>query len=57
MKNNKEFLTDKEEDIKYRQGRTRKQYESSAKGAQISIGGSIMFIILIILYRLLINLF
>ena len=57
MKNKKEFLTDKEEDIKYRQGRTRKQYESSAVGAQITVGGFIMFTILIILYRLLIKLF
>ena len=38
MKNNKEFLTDIEEDNKYRQGRTRKQYESSSKGACISWG-------------------
>jgi|TARA_R110002060_G_scaffold66885_1_gene75647 hypothetical protein len=57
MKNNKEFLTDKEEDNKYRQGRTRKQYKSSVVGSQITIGGFIMFIILIIMYRLLINLF
>ncbi len=57
MKNNKEYLTDKEEDNKYRQGRTRKQYESSAIGAQITIGGFLMFVILIMVYRLLINLF
>tara|TARA_R110002074_G_scaffold163881_1_gene323404 strand:+ start:693 stop:866 length:174 start_codon:yes stop_codon:yes gene_type:complete len=54
MKNKK--LTDREEDMKYRQGRTKKQYESTILGTKLSIGGFILFIIFISLYRLLIHL-
>jgi hypothetical protein len=43
-----------EENNKYRQGRSRKQYESSAIGATLSVGGLVLFFITIFLYRLII---
>ena len=43
-----------EENNKYRQGRSRKQYESSAIGATLSVGGLVLLFITIFLYRLII---
>lgn len=43
-----------EENNKYRQGRSKEQYESSAIGATISIGGLILLITSMFLYRLIV---
>ena len=43
-----------EENNKYRQGRSKKQYESSAIGATVSIGGLLLLILSMFLYRLIV---
>ena len=46
MNNGKEYLKMTEEDIKYRQGRSRKSVEASYKAAAIAIVGMIVTLVI-----------
>tara|TARA_R100000734_G_C3298653_1_gene89549 strand:+ start:895 stop:1086 length:192 start_codon:yes stop_codon:yes gene_type:complete len=46
MNNGKEYLKMTEEDIKYRQGRSRKSVEASYKAAAIAIAGMIVTLVI-----------
>ena len=46
MNNGKEYLKMTEEDIKYRQGRSRKSVEASYKAAAIAIVGTIVTLVI-----------
>ena len=55
--NGKEYLRKKmtKEDMEYRQGRSKKQYESNAKGSFIATMGLFVIILGIIIYGLFTN--